>query len=157
MLENTKEICFQEREHNRNIVRNNLNLHEMEKNIGKLEGSDIVAQVPMSLKELIIQAIPKSNEDSTKKIYKTQVIVSSPNTKCHAYIVKHNIKSKRRVAPYNHETRRQRKEENFDPITITYTELLPHLFQNWLLTPTPMKPLRPPYPIWYDPNTPCEY
>ena len=93
----------------------------MEKNIEKLEESNIVTQMPMPLKELTIQSIPKNNEDSTKKIDITQAVVSNPKMKCH--VVKHNKKSKRRIVPYNHETRRQKKEKSYDPIPITYTEL----------------------------------
>ena len=45
----------------------------------------------------------------------------------------------------------------FDPIPMPYTELLPHLLQNSMVAPCPMKPLEPPYPRWYDPNAKCDY
>ncbi|KAA0055069.1 RNA-directed DNA polymerase (Reverse transcriptase), Ribonuclease H-like protein [Cucumis melo var. makuwa] len=45
----------------------------------------------------------------------------------------------------------------FDPIPMTYTELLPQLIQNRQLTPIPMIPIQPPYPKWYDSNAQCDY
>ncbi|KAA0060421.1 uncharacterized protein E6C27_scaffold22G002400 [Cucumis melo var. makuwa] len=45
----------------------------------------------------------------------------------------------------------------FDPIPMTYTELLPQLIQNRQLAPIPMIPIQPPYPKWYDSNARCDY
>ncbi|TYK27810.1 uncharacterized protein E5676_scaffold749G00390 [Cucumis melo var. makuwa] len=45
----------------------------------------------------------------------------------------------------------------FDPIPMTYTELLPQLIQNRQLSPIPMIPIQPPYLKWYDSNARCDY
>ncbi|KAL4010976.1 hypothetical protein IC575_028018 [Cucumis melo] len=45
----------------------------------------------------------------------------------------------------------------FDPIPMTYTELLPQLIQNRQLASIPMIPIQPPYPKWYDSNARCDY
>ncbi|RDX78075.1 hypothetical protein CR513_41704, partial [Mucuna pruriens] len=44
-----------------------------------------------------------------------------------------------------------------DPISMTYTELLPLLLKEKLLETVPVKPLKPPYPRSYDPNARCDY
>ena len=52
----------------------------------------------------------------------------------------------------------QRKEQiQYTPIPMSYIELLPSLLQNVVVAICPMKPLQPPYPRNYDPNTKCEY
>ena len=45
----------------------------------------------------------------------------------------------------------------FTPIPMTYTELLPDLLHNALVTVCPTKPVRPPYPKHYDPDARCDY
>ncbi|KAA0066096.1 uncharacterized protein E6C27_scaffold21G00870 [Cucumis melo var. makuwa] len=45
----------------------------------------------------------------------------------------------------------------FDPIPMTYTELLPQLIQNRQLAHIPMIPIQPSYPKWYDSNARCDY
>ncbi|XP_027337107.1 uncharacterized protein LOC113850763 [Abrus precatorius] len=50
-----------------------------------------------------------------------------------------------------------RKSVHFDPIPITYTELLPQLLQSSMVVRCPMKTLEPPYPRGYAPNARCEY
>ncbi|KAA0036950.1 uncharacterized protein E6C27_scaffold86G00300 [Cucumis melo var. makuwa] len=45
----------------------------------------------------------------------------------------------------------------FDPIPMTYTELLPQLIQNRQLASIPMIPIQPPYPKWYDSNARSDY
>ncbi|XP_017972276.1 PREDICTED: uncharacterized protein LOC108661075 [Theobroma cacao] len=45
----------------------------------------------------------------------------------------------------------------FDPIPVPYTTLLPQLIENRLLARTPLEPLRPPFPKWYDPNAHYDY
>ncbi|XP_020215417.1 uncharacterized protein LOC109799282 [Cajanus cajan] len=42
-------------------------------------------------------------------------------------------------------------------IPMTYTELLPHLVQNALIEPLPIKHVQPPYPRGFDSNAKCEY
>ena len=61
--------------------------------------------------------------------------------------------------PYRNRSRnnQDRTPVQFDPIPMSYTELLPRLIQSSLLVPTPMKPLEPPYPRGYDPNAKCDY
>ncbi|KAA0046903.1 Gag-pro-like protein [Cucumis melo var. makuwa] len=45
----------------------------------------------------------------------------------------------------------------FDPISMTYTELLPQLIRNRQLAPIPMIPIQPSYPKWYNSNARCDY
>ncbi|RDY12082.1 hypothetical protein CR513_03167, partial [Mucuna pruriens] len=40
---------------------------------------------------------------------------------------------------------------------MTYTKLLPQLLEQKLVEAMPLKPLSPPYPRSYDPNTRCDY
>ena len=50
-----------------------------------------------------------------------------------------------------------RRPRQFDPIPMSYTELLPHLIRNSLVVPSPLKPAEPPYPRGYDQNAKCDY
>ena len=45
----------------------------------------------------------------------------------------------------------------WDPIPITYAELLPMLIDNGSIVPIQGKPRKPPFPKWYDVNTRCDY
>ena len=45
----------------------------------------------------------------------------------------------------------------WDPIPITYAELLPKLIDNGSIVPIQGKPRKPPFPRWYDVNTKCDY
>ncbi|KAA0061241.1 uncharacterized protein E6C27_scaffold455G00760 [Cucumis melo var. makuwa] len=49
------------------------------------------------------------------------------------------------------------KQTRFDPIPMSYTELLPQLIKSHQVAIVPQEPLQPPYPKWYDPNAKCEY
>ena len=44
-----------------------------------------------------------------------------------------------------------------EPISVSYTELLPRLIQGQLLARVPLTPMELPYPRWYDANTTCDY
>ena len=44
-----------------------------------------------------------------------------------------------------------------EPISVTYTELLPKFIQHQLLARVPITPMEPPYPYWYDANATCDY
>ncbi|XP_027347973.1 uncharacterized protein LOC113859382 [Abrus precatorius] len=58
------------------------------------------------------------------------------------------------IRPQNNQ---ERKQVQFNPIPMSYTELLPCLFQSSLVVPCPMKPVKPPYLREYDLNAKCEY
>ena len=45
----------------------------------------------------------------------------------------------------------------WDPIPITYTELLPKLIENGFIEPFYLAPLRPPFPKWYNAHIRCDY
>ena len=49
------------------------------------------------------------------------------------------------------------KQVEFDPIPMSYTELLPHLIQNGMVLPISMNPVGSPYPRGYDANAKCDY
>jgi len=51
----------------------------------------------------------------------------------------------------------ERSFVNFTPILMFYTELLPTLLHNSLVTVSPMKPVQPLYPKNYDANAKCDY
>ena len=44
-----------------------------------------------------------------------------------------------------------------EPISVTYTELLPRLIQGQLLARVPLTLMEPPYPRWCDANATCDY
>ncbi|XP_073221497.1 uncharacterized protein [Cicer arietinum] len=52
---------------------------------------------------------------------------------------------------------RGRKFVHFDPIPMTYAELLPHLVSNSMVALCPGKTIEPPYPKGYDSNAVCDY
>ncbi|XP_073224765.1 uncharacterized protein [Cicer arietinum] len=58
---------------------------------------------------------------------------------------------------YKPQINREKKVTHFDPIPVTYDQLLPHLLQNSMVVLRPMKPLEPPFPKWYNPNAKCEH
>ena len=48
-------------------------------------------------------------------------------------------------------------KSRWDPIPITYAELLPKLIDNGSIVPIQGRPRKPPFPKWYDINTKCNY
>ncbi|MCI77532.1 gag-protease polyprotein, partial [Trifolium medium] len=40
---------------------------------------------------------------------------------------------------------------------MTYSQLLPYLVHNGMLTPTTLRPMTVPFPAWYNPKAKCEY
>ena len=44
-----------------------------------------------------------------------------------------------------------------EPISVSYTKLLPRLIQSQLVARVPLTPMEPPYPRWYDANASCDY
>lgn len=51
----------------------------------------------------------------------------------------------------------ERSNFHFDPIHIPYSQLLPHLIQNSLVVPRPLKLFEPPFPHWYNLNAKCKF
>ena len=45
----------------------------------------------------------------------------------------------------------------WNPIPVTYTELLPKLIDGGLIVPVHRIPLKPPFRIWYNVNVRCDY
>ncbi|KAE8693411.1 hypothetical protein F3Y22_tig00110812pilonHSYRG00041 [Hibiscus syriacus] len=56
------------------------------------------------------------------------------------------------------DSREPKKErEHFDPILMTYKELYQQFLDTHVVSLYPVKPMKPPYPKWYDENAHCEY
>jgi hypothetical protein len=51
----------------------------------------------------------------------------------------------------------QRVKKVFDPIPVSYGELLPYLVNNGMVVPIASLPRNPPFPAWYDPEAKCAY
>ncbi|GKV51312.1 hypothetical protein SLEP1_g57982 [Rubroshorea leprosula] len=51
----------------------------------------------------------------------------------------------------------EKKRHYFDKLPMSYTEVFRQLIAARLVTPVPMVPLNPPFPIWYNPQARCEY
>ncbi|KAK2443920.1 hypothetical protein QL285_014983 [Trifolium repens] len=51
----------------------------------------------------------------------------------------------------------QRAKKVFDPIPVSYSQLLAYLVHNGMVTPISSLPRNPPFPAWYDPKAKCAY
>ncbi|KAK2389100.1 hypothetical protein QL285_062721 [Trifolium repens] len=51
----------------------------------------------------------------------------------------------------------QRAKKVFDPIPVSYSQLLPYLVHNGMVTPIASLPRNPHFPAWYDPKAKCAY
>ena len=51
----------------------------------------------------------------------------------------------------------RRRKDQWDPIPVTYAELLPKLIDSGSIVPIQMRPRKPPFPKWYDVNIRCDY
>ena len=51
----------------------------------------------------------------------------------------------------------RRRKDQWDPIPVTYAELLPKLIDSGHIKPIQGRPRRPPFPDWYDVNIRCDY
>ncbi|KAK2418987.1 hypothetical protein QL285_041133 [Trifolium repens] len=49
------------------------------------------------------------------------------------------------------------KRKVFDPIPIPYSQLLPFLVHNGMVTPRALRPMTVPFPVWYDTKAKCAY
>ncbi|KAK2428785.1 hypothetical protein QL285_027277 [Trifolium repens] len=50
-----------------------------------------------------------------------------------------------------------KKRKVFDPIPIPYSQLLPFLVHNGMLTPKALKSMIASFPAWYDPKAKCAF
>ncbi|KAF1876986.1 hypothetical protein Lal_00045130 [Lupinus albus] len=55
------------------------------------------------------------------------------------------------------QSRKRKRKSLYDPIPMSYAELLPQLFQRSLLTLISSKKVDPPYPQGFNPDASCEY
>ncbi|MCI58847.1 gag-pol polyprotein, partial [Trifolium medium] len=46
---------------------------------------------------------------------------------------------------------------HFDPVPMSYGQILPYLIQKGMLEPKPLPPKVPPYPPYFDVNARCDY
>ena len=67
-----------------------------------------------------------------------------------------NQSSSSKGKPSRQKAVRKRKDQ-WDPIPITYTELLPKLIDSCHIEPIQARPCRPPFPKWYNVNIRCDY
>ncbi|GKU94816.1 hypothetical protein SLEP1_g8253 [Rubroshorea leprosula] len=51
----------------------------------------------------------------------------------------------------------QKVRQYFDKLPLSYTEVFQRLVVANLVTPAPMVPIKPPFPMWYNPQARCEY
>jgi hypothetical protein len=51
----------------------------------------------------------------------------------------------------------QRAKKVFDPIPVSYSQLLPYLVHNGMVTPEALRPMTAPFPVWYDTKAKCAY
>ncbi|KAK2382101.1 hypothetical protein QL285_069655 [Trifolium repens] len=51
----------------------------------------------------------------------------------------------------------QRAKKVFDPIPVSYSQLLPYLVHNGMVTPEALRPRTAPFPVWYDTKAKCAY
>ncbi|KAK2422365.1 hypothetical protein QL285_032905 [Trifolium repens] len=51
----------------------------------------------------------------------------------------------------------QRAKKIFDPIPVSYSQLLPYLVYNRMVTPRALKPMTAPFPAWYNSEAKCEF
>ncbi|KAK2356739.1 hypothetical protein QL285_094067 [Trifolium repens] len=51
----------------------------------------------------------------------------------------------------------QRAKKDFDPIPVSYSQLLPYLVHNRMVTPRALKPMTAPFPAWYNSEAKCEF
>ncbi|KAK2414832.1 hypothetical protein QL285_037374 [Trifolium repens] len=51
----------------------------------------------------------------------------------------------------------QRAKKVFDPIPVSYSQLLPYLVHNGMVTPEALRPMTALFPVWYDTKAKCEY
>ena len=51
----------------------------------------------------------------------------------------------------------QRAKKVFDPIPVPYSQLLPYLVHNRMVTPRALKPMTAPFPAWYNSEAKCEF
>ncbi|KAF1868276.1 hypothetical protein Lal_00018797 [Lupinus albus] len=54
-------------------------------------------------------------------------------------------------------SRKRKRKSLYDPIPMSYAELLPQIFQRSLLTSISSKKVDPPYPQGFNPDASCEY
>ncbi|KAK2416029.1 hypothetical protein QL285_038461 [Trifolium repens] len=63
--------------------------------------------------------------------------------------------------PVNHvpqvQQTQQRTKKVFDPIPVPYSQLLPYLVHNRMITPRALKPMTAPFPTWYNSEAKCEF
>jgi len=59
--------------------------------------------------------------------------------------------------PQGQNSFQRREQVQFTPIPMSYIELLPTLLQRAMVAISPLKPLQPPYPKFYDANAKCDY
>ena len=67
-----------------------------------------------------------------------------------------NQSSGSRGKPRKQKAARRRKNQ-WDPIPVTYVELLPKLVDSGFIMPIQARPRRPLFPKWYDVNIRCDY
>ncbi|KAK2430146.1 hypothetical protein QL285_028517 [Trifolium repens] len=51
----------------------------------------------------------------------------------------------------------QQAKKVFDPIPVPYSQLLPYLVHNRMVTPRALKPMTAPFPAWYNSKAKCEF
>ncbi|PNX60195.1 hypothetical protein L195_g060065, partial [Trifolium pratense] len=66
----------------------------------------------------------------------------------------HGYQWKNQSGPRNNS---KRKNVHFDPVPMSYGQILPYLIDKGMVEPKPLKPMVPPYPSNFDVNARCDY
>ncbi|RDX68574.1 hypothetical protein CR513_52414, partial [Mucuna pruriens] len=85
-----------------------------------------------------------------------QIILSKPRTSTPTTMTT-SLKAEIAYTSNAQGIRPEQQRRLFTPIPMTYTTLYPLLLQNNMIAILQLKPLEPPYPRNYDPNTKCDY
>ncbi|XP_017979699.1 PREDICTED: uncharacterized protein LOC108662712 [Theobroma cacao] len=123
----------------------------------RLIGNDTKNFADLVLSGEIIEGAIKSGKIEGHEITSSKKGSTPKKKEGDVQAVAHDSQQAHNFNPYYPGPKTTLERPKFDPIPVSYTTLLPQLIENRLLARTPLQPLRPPFPKWYDPNAHCDY